>query len=297
MRNNFPIILNCFSRGGSNILWNVLLSHPEVCSPIQETLEVFRLEWRDMRKEGLYAAWLTRQWKFFDQWNLQPRNSISSQAKSFIDETLFQWKLKTLNDNEMRFKSREELYHRRDVENARLVLKNNNGTIFLSEQFAEMYPEVIFFGLVRDPIPLYESHKRNQTPAGMSSEKFAAFYRRMVQKMCTDAERWNFYHILRFEDIISEPLKAIRNIYGLARLDIGKVPQLRFKAKPHMQADGSHITPFQAGRHYWFSYDEIPQMLEPEVNRHQASKLDPKELDQIRFLTRDVRLQLGYVEV
>lgn len=204
--------------------------------------------------------------------------------------------MKTLDDAEMRFKSRDELYTRSDVENARLVLKNNNGTIFLSEQFAGMYPRVVFFSLVRDPIPLYESHKRNRTPVGVSPEKFAAFYLRMIQKMCADAERWDFYHILRFEDIVSDPRKAIRKIYELAGLEIDKAPQMRFKAKPHMQANGNHATPFREGRHYWFSYDEIPQMLEPEVNRHQVSKLDPKELDRIRSLTSNVRSRLGYVE-
>ena len=70
---------------------------------------------------------------------------------------------------------------------------------------------------------------------------------------------------------------------------------MRFKAKPHMQADGHHATRFQAGRHYWFDFDEIPQLLEPEVNWYQVSKLDPKELEQLYILTRDIRSQLGYV--
>lgn len=296
MKNNRPIILNCFSRGGSNILWNILLSHPDVCSPIQETLEIFRLDWRDLRKKGLQAAWMTHQWNYFDQWNFYERKPISHAANDFIDDTFFQWKLKTLADDEMRYKTSDALYTRTEVENARLVLKNNNGTIFLSRQFTEMYPGAVFFALVRDPIPLYESHKRNKTPVSASPERFAAFYETMVKKMQSDAESWNFYHILRFEDILRKPVLSIQKVYDLAGLDISKVPQMRFKAKPHMQANGQHTTRFERGRHHWFSFDDIPQLLEPQVNEYQTSRLSQKEIGELRTLTRDMRGQFGYLD-
>jgi hypothetical protein len=129
---------------------------------------------------------------------------------------------------------------------------------------------------------------------GASPKKFAAYYQTMIRKIYEDAGRWNCYHILRFEEILRDPLRSIRKVYALAGLDIAKVSQMRFKAKPHMQADGRHATRFQVGKHYWFDFDEIPQLLEPEVNRYQVSKLDPWELEQILLLTQDIRTQLGY---
>jgi hypothetical protein len=296
MKNNQPIILNCFSRGGSNILWNILLSHPDVCSPIEETLQIFRFDWRERRKSGLQVAWLTRQLSFFDQWNLTTRKPISQDAQKYIDETLFSWKLKTLNDSEMRSKSSDTFYSRHEVEQARLVIKNNNGLIFLSEQFLKMYKNPIFFALVRDPLPLYESHKRNKTPVSASPQKFADFYFKMIDQMQKDAKQWDCYHILRFEDILGKPVESIQKIYSLANLDISKVSHMRFKAKPYMQADGRHATPYEAGKHYWFSFSQISKMLVSEVNENQISKLTPKELEEISFLTRDVRIQSGYMK-
>jgi hypothetical protein len=234
---------------------------------------------------------------FFDQWHFQPRRPISKQAQTYIDETLFAWKMKTLDDDEMRYKLKDVIYNPEEVAQARLVLKNNNGTIFLSEQFTEMYPGVVFFGLVREPLSLYESHKRRKTPVSTTPQKFADFYRVMVQKMLTDSQRWDFYHILRFEDLLRDPLPSIQTIYTWAGLDISQTPQMRFKAKPHMQADGTHATSFQEGQHYWFEFDEIPQMFEPEVNRFQTSRLVAQEADVIRTLTRDVCAQIGYTEV
>jgi len=296
MKNRSPIILNCFSRGGSNILWNVLLSHPEVCSPIEETLQIFRFDRHAPRWSGLQAAWLTGQWRFFDQWNLNDRKPISARAKTFIDETLFQWKLKTLNDDEMRWKDHDTVYTRDEVEASRLVMKNNNGLTFLAERFLDIYPDAVILALVRDPIPLYESHKRNGTPVSSSPETFAAFYESMTRRMQADAQKWKSCHILRFEDILRDPVPSIHQIYTSAGLDMAQVPQVRFKAKPHMRADGSHATDFNEGRHYWFDHQDIPQMLEPEVNQYQISKLPADELDRLRSATRRIRAELGYAD-
>lgn len=296
MKNRAPIILNCFSRGGSNILWNILLSHPEVCSPIEETLQIFRFDRRAPRWAGLQAAWLTGQWNFFDQWNLNDRKPVSARAQAFIDETLFQWKLRTLEDDEMRWKDHDTVYTRAEVEASRLVMKNNNGLASLTERFLDMYPDAVFLALVRDPIPLYESHKRNGTPVSSSPEAFASFYESMVWRIQADAQKWKSCRILRFEDILREPILSIQKIYSFAGLDISQVPQMRFKAKPHMRADGSHTTDFKEGRHYWFAYEEIPQMLEPEVNQYQVSKLPAGELERLRANTRAIRVELGYAE-
>ena len=154
--------------------------------------------------------WLTRQLRFFDQWNFAVRHSISRIAQDFIDDTLFNWKLKTLEDSEMVFKNEVERYTLPEVASSRLVLKNNNGIIFLSDRFQEMYPDATFLALARDPVPLYESHKRHKTPVSRSLETFADFYNRMTDKMLADAERWPFYYILRFEDVVADPAGTAR---------------------------------------------------------------------------------------
>lgn len=294
MLNRQPILLNCFSRGGSNILWNILLSHPEVCSPIEETLQIFRLDWRAPRSAGLKAAWLTGQLRYFDQWLLAPRKTISGRAAGFIDRTLYSWKLKTLADKEMRWKSPEALYSPAEVADARLVLKNNNGLAFLTEEFFRMYPDACALALVRDPVPLYESHRRYRTPVSTTPASFSDFYGAMVSGMETDAHRFERYHILRFEDILSSPAEGIQRIYSLAGLDAGRVGKMRFKAKPYTRADGRHGTDLEAGRHYWLDLEEVQRMFEPEVNRYQASRLDVREREQIAALTEGLRTRLGY---
>lgn len=294
MKNNAPIILNCFSRGGSNILWNILLSHPDVCSPIEETLQIFRFDWRAPRWTGLQAAFLTGQLRFFDQWNLRPRASISASAKEFIDSTLFKWKMKTIQDDEMRYKAENVIYTEDEVAASRLVLKNNNGLVLLSDRFRDIYSDACFLFLARDPLPLYESHRRHKTPVGTSVDSFAAFYNQMIVHMQSECASRKGMHILRFEDVLNDPLGTAHQVYSWCNLDMGKVSKLRFKAKPHMQADGSHRTEYQEGRHYWFAFNELDSMLDSEVNQHQVSKLSLLEVDRLHALTRDACQSLGY---
>ncbi len=40
MKNKNVVLLIGLSRGGTNIAWNVLQSHPGICSPIYETGEL-----------------------------------------------------------------------------------------------------------------------------------------------------------------------------------------------------------------------------------------------------------------
>jgi hypothetical protein len=253
------------------------------------------MDWHAPRWAGVQAAWLTRQPHFFDQWKLESRSPISASVARFIDATLFDWKMKTLQDTEMRFKSEHETYTPDEVSAARLALKNNNCLIFLAENFRAIYPEARFLALVRDPQSLYESHKRHKTPVGASPEVFARYYALMVGRMQADAARWpDKYHLLRFEDILANPLGAARQVYAWCGLETDKVTKLRFKAKPHMQADGSHRTDYQEGRHYWFAFDELDNMLDPEVNRHQVSRLTSTETERLLILTRETSLSLGY---
>ena len=77
--------------------------------------------------------------------------------------------------------------------------------------FWDMYPDVVLFGLVRDPVALYESHRRNKPPASVSQETFVAFWE-MINRVQAGADRWSFNHILQFEDILSNPVQTIRKV-------------------------------------------------------------------------------------
>ena len=46
-----------------------------------------------------------------------------------------------------------------------------------------------------------------------SLKLFIDFYKKMIEKMKIDEESIDNYHIIRFEDIIDDPIKIIKTIY------------------------------------------------------------------------------------
>lgn len=288
------IILNCFSRGGSNLLWNMFLSHPDVCSPNRETLEIFDINLRVPKLSGLKTLLHTKDFRFFDQWNLNQRETASISTKKYIKEKLFEMKLSTNVHDDMKFKYENVEYNLDEIRKSRIVIKNNNGLIFLTDLFREIYSNPIFFALVRHPAALYESHLRRRTPASKTVESFICFYRIIVSKMLEDFQSVKKYHIIKFEEIIRDPLNLIEKIYQLSNLDISKIDKFRFRAKPYTHRGGEHFSKIPAYKHYWFKKSDVTSFLEPNVNKYQLESLKNETIKKInRSLEYEIS-KLGY---
>ena len=287
MLNKKPIVLNCFSRGGSNIIWNFFISHPHVCHPIEETLQIFHTNWRSPRLKGYKISILARQY-LFDQWKLNQRMSINEKAKYYIDKILYEEKLSTYTDKYMQYKYGDEKYSLEEVKNSRLVLKNNNGLIFCSDIFYEMYPDITFIGLVRHPIALYESHKRRKTPVSVSIKAFVKYYSKMTKKMIEDQDNIENYHIIKFENLLTDPIESMKKLYSWAHIDYSQLKQVRLKAKKYMHEDGEAKTSYEAGCHYWLSEEELKSFLDPNVNKNQENLIPEKEIKIISHYLKDI---------
>ncbi len=294
MLNTAPIFLNCFSRGGSNIFWNLFLSHPDVCSPIRETLELFRTGLRRPTLNGYRVALMSGQWRLFDQKYLEPRKPLSTRAQHFIDRVLYLNKLRTLADPEMRYKFEDEVYTLDEVQKARLTCKNNNGLTFLSDILLDMYPDATFFALVRHPLALYESYQRRRFITSVS--EFVGFYRRIAERMVQDRQRYSNYHLIRFEDILAQPIDILRQVYSQANLPLDRIRKVRMKAKAHFNQDGQHTSQYTVGQHYWFTFDQVSTFLEPNINDYQIDRLGRAEREAILQGTAGIRQILGYAE-
>ena len=284
MKNKSPIILNCFSRGGSNILWNLFLSHPNVCHPLEETIQIFNTSLRAPRFAGYKINFMTRQ-NLFNQWNLKDRRTIGKKSSEYIDNVLFNKKLNNVFDKDMQYKDSLNKYSLDEIRNTRLVIKNNNGLIFCSEVFNHIYPDATFVALIRNPIALYESHKRRKTPVSNSINFFIDFYKKMIAKMKIDQESIANYHIIRFEDIINNPIRMIKTIYKWAHLDFESVDKIRLKSKASMNKKGVRTTRLTENKHYWFSLSELETIINKNVNENQISRLDTQEID---YLLKDL---------
>jgi hypothetical protein len=69
---------------------------------------------------------------------------------------------------------------------------------------------------------------------------------------------------------------------------------MRFKAKSHFNQNGKHTTRYEEGQHYWFTFDQVRQFLEPKINELQIQRLPPRDVANIKKQTQTVASALGY---
>jgi len=282
MLNKNPIFIVAFSRGGSNILLNFLRSHPHVCSPRGETQEVFKgkgkvepfqarldkainyLPIRALQKEDIFSL---------DLW--KKREAVGQFKKFLIDRILYKEKLKALDPSQNYYKAENLPYALEEIKESRLLCKNLDGLIFLTDMFYEMYPDATFIALVRNGLAVCEGHIRR----GADSADIARKYEMGCQKIIEDSRQLPNYHVIRYEDIIANPEKCLERICFWADLDLSLVNKIRMETKPVIQANGQHSYVHGKNRKtlVWYDRDKFWTHFVEDANENQINRLTAAE--------------------
>lgn len=298
MLNQRPIFINGFSSGGTTILMNAFASHPKVCTvyEVHHLFKGYSLTDSPLRVllkcilNDVPAMALTRQ-DFFRPRLIQPRKPLSSRAKWFIDRILYKEKMRSRNVFFNRYKNQNVEYTRNEIANSRLIGKNVDGMIYATDALSEMYPDATFIGLVRNGLALCESHLRKNRPPNEIGYR----YRVLVEKMLADAERLPHYQILRFEDLMADPVGIIKKIYAHADLEFNQLGDVRMQIRRVLDQDGQHQLNGGVEWHVvWFELDKLTQYFQRDVNRNQIQRLSAH--DRTTFLKEagGAMEQLGY---
>ncbi len=285
MLNKNPIFINGFQRGGTNILLNLLGSHPDVCFIDGETHQVFTGRASQPVKRWFnklaYAPVLiaAREHIFSIKRQIEPRPP-SSLALRYIDGLLYLSKLTAARYNQQADGSTKS---RAELAASRLLGKNVNGVVFTSRLLHSMYPDATFIGLVRNGLALCEGFVRR----GMAAAEFGRLYQNVCDQMRRDAARLPRYQIIRFEDLLADPTAVITAVYDLARLDKQAVNQFRLQSKASMDKDGVRRNTFGGQQHKalnWFQLNELNSVFRRDVNDNQIARIS--EGDKRLFLAQ-----------
>lgn len=298
MLNRNPIFIGAFARGGSTILLNLLASHPDVCS-VAETHQVFKgrshLEppWKLLQRSLLHDLPVlvsTRQ-DLFSTRVLRPRKKVSKRVQQFIDRVLYRDKLRSRTVHFNLLKGPNSEYTLQEIAESRLIAKNLNGAIFLSEMFAEMYPDAKFVYLVRNGLALCEGYVRR----GRSPEWVADCYRTLVGKMMDDCERIPGATLVRFEDILNNPVDELLQLYADLDLDPVRASHVRLQLRKTIDERGRHR--LEGGSEWdvvWLSLLDIEAHLDRHINDRQIRRLSANDRNAFLRNAGDVMEQVGY---
>lgn len=297
MLNRSPIFVHGFQRGGTNILVNLIASHPDTALLRTETHEVFYgrnsehvRKWFS-RLTYLPILAVARQHVFWP-YRLYERKRLPQVMLNYVDGLFFLSKI-TAAENRRNPSAPGGKRSLAEVAKARLLGKNVNGVVLATDLLAEMYPDVTFIALIRDGFALCEGFIRR----GWSVERFGQMYKRVGQKMIQDAQRKENYLIVRFEDLIDDPLATLQKVYTAAGLDLNQVEMFRLQAKLSMDKDGKRQYAFGADDREtrWFPFEELSAQFRRDVNENQRARLTPQNKEQFLALAKDTMGYFGYL--
>jgi hypothetical protein len=198
---NRAIVINSFGRGGSNILANMIGSSPSVLMAAAEF------------------------WQFYyDGLNLHPKiyRNMGIRTGKLISKATFsakRFKTRLGKSIQHSISTDYQLRERRGIgfELADCVLfKVTEYDIFLNAEVERQFDETTFIGLVRNGYGLCESWKRR----GMPPETAGRVYGHIAGHMVAERNSRDNYLLVRFEDMISDPLRLLDRLYG----DLALIP-------------------------------------------------------------------------
>ena len=258
MKNEKVIVVSGFAHGGTNILWNILQSHPCIVAPLYETGEIFK------RSPILRPLTFKRMWK---------RIPLSSQT---IDYILYRYKMESYHHPDNRYISDGILYSRKQMIKTALCLKSINDDILFTELLAHIYPDMYFIGLVRDGHSLADGYVRR----GRTATEAGCLYYRITKEIQRYASFIPNFVIVKFEDILQNPFQIAEGLYEFLGVQPYKLEKLRFKSKKVISGTGKHNVSFGTEhRKYWFSRENIGGILDPNIEQKQSARLSKENIE------------------
>lgn len=305
MLNPQPVFVLGFQRGGTDLLWYLLLSHPRMGRTRGETHQLFRGKWGKGGPRDAFASNLRRLARYlpvlllqredvFSPRLLRPRRPFTRLTERLVDRAFFQARLQAREPQQNLYRARGVRYTAAELRETRLLAKNVNGLVFLTPNLQAMYPDARFVVLVRNGFAVCEGLVRR----GMSVHDAARLYALGCRRMLDDARDNPRVLVLRFEDLLDDPPHAARRVYRHCGLDIGEVEEFRFVAKPVASSGGAYAAPpgTVQGELVWCALHDLERYLRRDVNRRQIERLGADARAAIARAAGDELRALGYLQ-
>ncbi len=257
--------MNGLARSGTSILWNILLSHPQIYSNDYETWELLVPRFfRRSRIDKLFYYLL-----YIEKFKEMARKPISK----YLDIKLFERLPSILINNE------EKIF----------CTKSTGYALELSRIIADHYNCHTIF-LIRNGFALCEGWIRR----GEKPKKAALTYIKYCNKVFEEIQKNDNNKIVYFSDIMSNPFESAFGLYRHLGLDPIRIPQLRLKSKSRIKEKGRGKKVYRKeGHHYWFNPDDIKNILDKNIDFIQASRLSKKDRKIIEYHLEPINFAKG----
>jgi hypothetical protein len=256
------IVLNCFGRGGSGIVWRMIGSSPDVIMTSKEWhVGVFGTK-KTLRK-GVALAF----------WSLGV-NSFEPLRRYALRKTL---EMRRLNDLTTKTDARS------------LVVKLMDYHIVFAPMISGSFDRATLINLTRHPYGQCESLMRS----GLDLESACRWYNEVAGMMAQQAERGAI--AVRFEDVVTRPMETCDGLYRSLDVRWSEDGRFEFKVKPY-GADRTADVGVEDREFIRIGEDDVWHHIDASVLRGEQERLTDDQRKAIWELTGAAAARLGYTD-
>jgi Sulfotransferase family len=254
------IILNCYGRGGSGIVWRMIGSSPDVIMTSKEW-HVGVFGHRKTLRKGLLLAC----------------RSLGIRSP----EPLRRYALrKTLE-----IQRPSDVAEKADARN--LVVKLMDYYIMFAEMIGGSFERATFINLMRHPYGQCESLMRS----GLSLEAACRWYNDVARMMADHSERGAIG--VRFEDVVTRPIETCDKLYRSLGVRCAEDGKFEFKVKPYGAARVADVG-VEDTEFIRVGAEDAGHLIEAAVLRGERERLSDAQRGAIWKLTGAAAARLGY---
>ena len=277
------VVVVGISRGGTNITWNLLQSHPQLVATIKELGQEVNLFGNNHRVRTVIDTVLGSP--------LVVNSPLGGFVSSWLDERLYDAKMRGFNDVYVREKSETETYSLVEMQKTALLLKAGDRDMYLVDLLYKTYPELYIINLVRNGFAVCESWMRR----GNSVEKTAQRYQHYMSFMLDMHDKYENCLLVRFEDVLSDPFGQTEKMFRFATLEPTSLRKLRLKTKRVVSSSGEHEARYGGeGAKHWFTRETITDLLVPDQSELQSNRLSEADRETFLKYAGAIMERLGY---
>lgn len=261
MQRRKAILLYGLARGGTNIVWNLLQSHPAIVSTVYELGQLMG------RKSSTRLA---------DQINLLRYKVPATHAGSvrYFQDKFDAFVLQTLTHEDNRYKHEGQLYTEQEVRRATCCFKGVASPRVWDLKYDALlgscYDEVYRIGLIRNGFSVCEGWLRR----GVSARQAGRYYSRFAEQLQRMQAHYQSFKIVSFEEVLADPFGAATDLFRFVQETPYELDRLRLKVKKTLSSQGAHEVRYgQENRKYWFDRERISALFDPTVDHKQRAHL------------------------
>jgi hypothetical protein len=268
------ILVSGFERGGTNILWNLICSHPGVLTTGRELNEICS------RRFGLSTSW-----KLALEASVVPRLPCPGWIVDLVGDRIVSFAEQHALESWGRYKTSTAIYDHEEMSSLPICTKSvstwpptfmhgllqRNYPLKYNYVLRKAFERVKVIYLIRDGEALCNGWMRR----GCSPYLAGVWYRRIISGILSDQRsRPQDISIINFREVLEDPFGLAQRLYAFLELEDLELEEYHLKSKQVLSAEGSHeVRLGSVNQMLWVPRSEIDQYLDRRVDETQRTML------------------------